>query len=119
VKTQEQKRIMGLPSVSKMNGKQRWAIGKLHRVTEGTSGVIIYFCFADLSESEEKDIDLGILPLLGIDNLSSKAQKKYVLKSFKKLCDLEVVKIIHSHTWRNHRVIIVPVDQLTAKLRNK
>lgn len=114
-----QERIMGLPSFSEMNGKQRWAMNKLHRVTEDTCGIVIYFYFADLSESEEKNIDLGAIASTGIDNPTPKRKKKHLLKSFKKLCDLGVVEVIHSHTWRNHRVIIVPVDKLTAKLRNQ
>lgn len=69
MKTQEQEKTMGLPSYSKMNGKQRWAIGKLHRVTEDTCGVSIYFQFADLSESKEKEIDMG--------RMSSSAQCLY------------------------------------------
>ena len=107
-----------------MNGKQKWAINKLHRIAKTSAAPVIYFQFADFSSSEAVEIDLGILPYIPDyerDALgdTKKREKKRLLNGLKELQDFGVVKKLHSHNWRVHTAIITPLDNLTEKLKGK
>ena len=82
-----------LPSYSKLNGKQKWAINKLHRVTKTTAALIIYCDFADPFLSKEIDIDLRayIFTFDFEDSDTRKDRRKRIVKSWKELQDLELV----------------------------
>ena len=112
-----------IPNYDDLNNKQKWAVNKLHKIAKNSSTPIIYFYFADVSNSEKLEIDLGAIayiPDYETDRPDSKkAEKKRLLKGLKELQDLGLIEIIHSHNWKIHEARLIPLDNLSKELRGK